>query len=125
VRQLGYLSSQINGCDLSKSSKSSFERLRQPTPLIICFPVANSSSNRGHCPLAAWRRMSATVEPRIHYSKTSDGVSIAYWTLGVGTPFLLLPSSIITPSMRHWATERGRRWFTRLAENRMLIRYDS
>ena len=69
--------------------------------------------------------MSATVEPRIHYSKTSDGVSIAYWTLGVGTPFLLLPSSMITPSMRHWATERGRRWFTRLAENRMLIRYDS
>ena len=65
------------------------------------------------------------MEPRIQYARTSDGENIAYWTLGTGTPFILMPSSMMTPSMRHWATERGRRWFTRLAENRMLIRYDN
>src|SRR5712691_3735438 len=65
------------------------------------------------------------MEPRIQYTKTMDGVNIAYWTLGVGTPFMLMPSSMLSPSMRHWATERGRRWFTRPAENRMLIRYDN
>jgi hypothetical protein len=26
------------------------------------------------------------MEPRIQYAKTKDGVSIAYWTLGDGTP---------------------------------------
>ncbi|TMB66065.1 MAG: adenylate/guanylate cyclase domain-containing protein [Chloroflexi bacterium] len=69
--------------------------------------------------------MSAAMEPRIQYAKTSDGVNIAYWTLGGGTPFVLMPSSMLTTSLTHWATERGRRWFMRLAENRMLIRYDN
>ena len=32
------------------------------------------------------------MEPRIQYAKTSDGVNIAYWTLGSGgTPLVLLP----------------------------------
>ena len=26
------------------------------------------------------------MEPRIQYAKTSDGVNIAYWTLGEGMP---------------------------------------
>jgi len=65
------------------------------------------------------------MEPRIQYARTSDGVNIGYWTLGIGTPFILMPSSMLSPSIRHWATDRGRRWFSRLAENRMLIRYDN
>ena len=33
------------------------------------------------------------AEPRIQYAKTSDGVSIAYWTLGEGEPPVVsLPS---------------------------------
>ena len=32
------------------------------------------------------------MEPRIQYAKTSDGVSIAYWTMGEGgTPLLMTP----------------------------------
>ena len=27
------------------------------------------------------------MEPRIQYSQTKDGVSIAYWTMGEGQPF--------------------------------------
>ncbi len=36
------------------------------------------------------------MEPRIQYAKTKDGVSIAYWTLGTGMPFVVagvLPDS--------------------------------
>ena len=29
-----------------------------------------------------------TMEPRIQYAKTKDGVSIAYWTLGEGKPLV-------------------------------------
>ena len=65
------------------------------------------------------------MEPRIQYARTTDGVNIGYWTLGTGTPFILMPSSMLSPSIRHWATDRGRRWFSRVAENRMLIRYDN
>ena len=35
--------------------------------------------------------MSATMEPRIQYARTSDGVSIAYATLGEGRPIVFSP----------------------------------
>ena len=31
------------------------------------------------------------MEPLIQYAKTSDGVSIAYWALGSGMPFVPVP----------------------------------
>ncbi len=31
------------------------------------------------------------MESRIQYAKTKDGVSIAYWTLGEGMPFVQVP----------------------------------
>ena len=31
------------------------------------------------------------MEPRIQYAKTSDGVSIAFWTLGDGIPIVRTP----------------------------------
>jgi hypothetical protein len=31
------------------------------------------------------------MEPQIRYAKTSDGVSIAYATMGHGLPFVSLP----------------------------------
>ena len=31
------------------------------------------------------------MEPRIQYAKTSDGVSIAFWTLGEGMPLVHTP----------------------------------
>jgi hypothetical protein len=32
------------------------------------------------------------MEPRIQYAQTKDGVSIAYWTLGEGTPLVIMPN---------------------------------
>jgi class 3 adenylate cyclase len=63
------------------------------------------------------------VEPRIRYAQTKDGVSIAFYTLGEGTPLVYLP-----PPYNYIQTDRQiseyRRWFERLAEKRKLIRYD-
>jgi len=37
-----------------------------------------------------------TMEPRIQYARTSDGVSIAYWTLEKGEPLVfMLPLSLV------------------------------
>jgi hypothetical protein len=35
------------------------------------------------------------MEPRIQYAQTEDGVSIAYWTLGEGMPFVQMPAGIL------------------------------
>ena len=65
------------------------------------------------------------AEPPTQYAKTSDGVSIAYWTYGDGPPLVLMPSANISPTRRAWRTPEGRRWFEGLANGRTLIRYDN
>ena len=66
------------------------------------------------------------MEPSIQYAQTSDGVSIAYSTIGggEGTPLIdmpLMPWSHIQLSRKlpEWV-----RYSDRLAEKRMVVRYD-
>ena len=66
------------------------------------------------------------MEPSIQYAQTSDGVSIAYHTIGggEGTPLIempLMPWSHIQLSrqMPEW-----RRHYDRMAEKRMVVQYD-
>ncbi len=63
------------------------------------------------------------MEPRIQYANTSDGVSIAYWTLGEGPPLLHVPFMVSHIEME-WHIPEIRRWYEALAQTRMLIRYD-
>jgi class 3 adenylate cyclase len=63
------------------------------------------------------------MEPRIQYVKTTDGVSIAFWTLGEGMPFVHLPV-IFSHIQMEWEVPECRRWYERLAEKRKLIRSD-
>ena len=42
------------------------------------------------------------MEPRIQYAKTTDGVSIAYWTLGEGAPLVLPLGGLRVSSLRAW-----------------------
>ncbi|HYM16435.1 MAG TPA: adenylate/guanylate cyclase domain-containing protein [Dehalococcoidia bacterium] len=65
------------------------------------------------------------MEPQIKYALTEDGVSIAYWTLGEGRPFVVPPGSAAIPSLRAWRTTEGREFLQRLAARRMVVRYDS
>jgi pimeloyl-ACP methyl ester carboxylesterase len=65
------------------------------------------------------------MEPRIQYAQTKDGVSIAYWTIGEGTPVVYMPSLPWSHIQQEWEIPGLRRWYERLAERRKLIRYDN
>jgi class 3 adenylate cyclase len=65
------------------------------------------------------------MEPRIQYAKTADGVSIAFWTLGEGMPFVHMPNPPWSHIQMEWQQPELRGWFERLAQNRMLVKYDS
>ena len=64
------------------------------------------------------------MEPRIQYAKTSDGVSIAYWTLGEGDPIVEMPGVPFAVSQIEWQVAETVRWQKWLASGRKLVRYD-
>lgn len=63
------------------------------------------------------------AEPRIQYAQTSDGVSIAFYTLGEGMPLVYMAPLLSIET--EWQIPGYLRWYERLAEKRMLIRYDN
>ncbi len=65
------------------------------------------------------------MEPRIQYAKTSDGVSIAFWTLGEGMPLVVMPDHPWSHIEMEWQIPEIRRWYEQLGRQRMLVRYDS
>ncbi len=64
------------------------------------------------------------MEPRIQYAKTADGVSIAFWTLGEGVPFVEMPNLPFSHLQLEWQDPACCRYYKRLAEKRKLVRYD-
>ncbi len=64
------------------------------------------------------------MEPRIQYAKTANGVRIAFWTLGEGTPFVQMPGIPWSHIQLEWQDPGRRRFYERLAEKRKLVRYD-
>jgi len=67
----------------------------------------------------------AVMEPRIQYAKTSDGVSIAFWTLGEGEPPLVqMPRLPYSHIQLEWHNLDYRQMHERLAQKRRLVRYD-
>ena len=65
------------------------------------------------------------MEPRIQYAQTKDGVSIAFSTLGEGgMPFVQMPFPFSHLQLS-WEIPEFRSWYERLAEKRMVVRYDS
>ena len=65
------------------------------------------------------------MEPRIQYAKTEDGVSIAYWTLGEGEPFVILPPLAWSHLQLEWRDPPTRAWYEQLARRRALVRFDT
>jgi len=64
------------------------------------------------------------MEPRIQYAKTSDGVNIAFWTMGKGAlPLVGLPYHLSDLRVASRIPEM-RRALERMAQNRMLVHYD-
>src|SRR5215210_4289762 len=63
------------------------------------------------------------MQPRIRYAITVDGVSIAFWTLGKGDPLVYMAGGP-WGHVELWDVPECRRWYERLAQERMLVRYD-
>jgi class 3 adenylate cyclase/pimeloyl-ACP methyl ester carboxylesterase len=68
--------------------------------------------------------MSATMEPRIQYAKTSDGVSIAYYAMGEGKPLLVMPPLICSHLTLEWEFGPLRDWYLHVDRSRTLVRLD-
>jgi DNA-binding NarL/FixJ family response regulator len=64
------------------------------------------------------------MELPIQYAGTTDGVNVALWTLGNGTPFVHLTLGT-TAGHREWEIPECRRWYERLASKWKLVRYDN
>jgi class 3 adenylate cyclase len=64
------------------------------------------------------------MEPRIQYAQTADGVSIAFWALGEGMPFVEMPTIPVSHIQMEWQFPQWRRWYESLAQRRMVVRYD-
>ncbi len=64
------------------------------------------------------------MEPRIQYAKTSDGVNIAFWTMGEGPPLVMMPPAPYFGALVGWRNLRTRHYFELLAADRMTIRFD-
>jgi class 3 adenylate cyclase len=64
------------------------------------------------------------MEPRIQYTKTEDGISIAYSALGDGMPLVIAPSSEFSHIQAEWRLPGASSYYERLAEERMVVRYD-
>jgi class 3 adenylate cyclase/pimeloyl-ACP methyl ester carboxylesterase len=64
------------------------------------------------------------VEPRIRYTRTTDGVSIAYWEHGQGEPLILLPGYPLSHLQLELRVPEWHAFYERLARNRRVVRYD-
>ncbi|HEY7269726.1 MAG TPA: alpha/beta hydrolase, partial [Dehalococcoidia bacterium] len=64
------------------------------------------------------------MEPRVQYTRTSDGVSIAYWSIGEGDPIVFMPSMPLSHIEFEWRFPEWRAFFERFAERRRVVRYD-
>jgi len=63
------------------------------------------------------------MEPRIQYAKTSDGVSIAFSTLGEGMPFVHMPFPFSHLQLG-WERPETRSWLERLTKGLQVVAYD-
>lgn len=64
------------------------------------------------------------MEPRVQYTRTKDGISIAYWSLGEAKGLVFMPAMPMSHIEYEWQILEWRAFYERLAERRRLIRYD-
>lgn len=66
------------------------------------------------------------MEPRIEYTTTADGVSIAYWSMGEGVPIVMPPPAMPWSHIeQEWQIGEWRHWYEHLMKQFRLIRYDN
>ena len=63
-------------------------------------------------------------EPHIRYTKTSDGVSIAYYAIGSGPPLVYMPPMPVTHVELEWKVDWFRAGWETFARAATFVRYD-
>ena len=64
------------------------------------------------------------MELRIQYARATDGVSLAYTTLGRGPPLVHVAFIPFTHLQIAWELPHLRRWYERLSARHQFIQYD-
>jgi class 3 adenylate cyclase len=64
------------------------------------------------------------MEPPIQFARTGDGVDIAFWSSGDGTPLILMPSMPWSHLQLEWTIPEVERWYHAIGRGRRLVRYD-
>jgi class 3 adenylate cyclase len=64
------------------------------------------------------------VDPEIRYTTTSDGLSLAYWTMGAGEPLLITSPLGYSHIQLELQFPPLREWYERLAQSRTVVRFD-
>jgi Predicted hydrolases or acyltransferases (alpha/beta hydrolase superfamily) len=67
----------------------------------------------------------AMTLPQTRYATTSDGVSLAYWTMGDGDPYVVMPALPWSHIELEFETPGVEGFYRALATERMLVRYDN
>jgi pimeloyl-ACP methyl ester carboxylesterase/DNA-binding CsgD family transcriptional regulator len=65
-----------------------------------------------------------TPAPRVRYARTTDGVAIAFWTIGRGSPLVHTPPFPLGHLLFEWQNRANRAYYEKLAEQHTVIRYD-
>jgi class 3 adenylate cyclase/pimeloyl-ACP methyl ester carboxylesterase len=65
------------------------------------------------------------MDPKVQYTTTRDGVSIAYWDQGEGLPLVIPPPALPWSNiLRELDIPAWRHWYEHLADMARIIRYD-
>lgn len=95
------------------------ERTPPPSRTLVVLPA---TTNGVRLPNA--RPNDRIVEPHTQYARTSDGVDIAYSSIGAGEPLVVLPWGSLSHLARQWRYDEQRAWGEALASTRRVIRLD-
>ena len=66
------------------------------------------------------------MDPRIQYATTSDGISIALWSIGEGVAIVNPPPALPWSHIElEWQIPEWRHWYEHLTEHYQIVRYDN
>ena len=65
------------------------------------------------------------MDPRIQYTSSSDGVSLAYCEFGAGPPMVVLPALPLSHLQTEWQMTGWRAFLERFGATHRVLRYDA
>lgn len=95
-----------------------------PPKVLLIDTVHSSYRIEGRISGRARTEGETSMEPRIRYVTSKDGVHIAFRVIGSGYPIIQLPSPLGSNLEIEWQHEEYRSWLEGLGKDFMVIQYD-